>query len=402
MYNTPTKRYGALVYASIFSIMVLQFTLAIVTPGLGAIAEGLPGVRVELIQMIQSIQGLVMVPAALLVSVLDRHIAKRQILYIAIACILIGGTAPGFGGGIYFILLCRVIYGFGYGLVFPLAFAVIDGLFEGKQRDDMVGYENAIGSFSGILLQFLGGILAAISWRAIFLGYFIAIPFALLIIWKLPEPPQKETGAGKGSKQTGYTAGLTRNTLALTSLNIVNWIMIFTFMTTISIVFTVEAIAPARNAAYILMLFTFCAFLTGLVYGKVRLAIGNYTLALSLGLLGCGLTICLLSASIAMFCLAAVIFGFGFGFYTPEINVLIMNSAAPEASTASNSLFVASTGIGQFLSPMILSVIITCFHLSGARSGWLVAGTSLIIIGILAVVSAKAGGRTYKDSHVIT
>jgi MFS family permease len=100
----------------------------------------------------------------------------------------------------------------------------------------------------------------------------------------------------------------------------------------------------------------------------------------------------------AMFGLAAVIFGLGFGFYTPEINVLIMNSAAPEASTASNSLFVASTGVGQFLSPMILSFIITGCHLSGARSGWLIAGTSLIIIAVLAVIFAKAGSRTYETA----
>lgn len=364
--------------------MILQFTLSIITPGLGAIAAGLPDVRVELIQMIQSIQGLVMVPAALFVSVLDRYITKRQILFIAMACIIIGGTAPGFGGGIYFILVCRAIFGIGYGLIFPIAFAVIDGLFEGKQRDDMVGYENAAGAFSGILLQFLGGILAAISWRFVFLGYFVAVPFAMLIIWRLPEPPRISTDSG--IKRTGLTAGLTGKTLALSLLNVFNWIMLFTFMTTIAIVFTTEAIAPAKEVGYILMLFTFCSFLTGIIYGKVRLIIHNYTLALALGLMGVGLIICMLSTSIITFYIAAVVYGFGFGFYTPEINVLIMNSAAPEASTSSNSLFVASTGIGQFLSPMVISAIIALLNLSGVRSGWMVAGTTLIIICTLTLI----------------
>lgn len=397
LHNTLTKRYGAAVYCSIFSIMVLQFTLSIITPGLGAIAAGLPDVRVELIQMIQSIQGLVMIPAALLAGVLDRYITKRKIIFMAMACIIIGGLAPAFGGGIYFILVCRAIFGIGYGLVFPMAFAVIDGLFAGKQRDDMVGYENAAGAFAGILFQFLGGILAAMAWRFVFLGYLVAIPFALLIIWKLPEPPRKKAaGTGEEINKTAFAAGLKGKTLALSLLNIINWVMLFTFMTTIAIVYADEAIEPAQ-AGYTLMVFTFCAFLAGIVYGKVRLAISNYTLPLALGLMGSGLMICLLSPCLTMFYTAAVIFGFGFGFYTPEINVLIMNTAAPEASTLSNCLFVASTGVGQFLSPMVLSVLLTILNLPEVRSGWLVAGTVLIVICVLTAIVVTVRKRTVES-----
>jgi Arabinose efflux permease len=270
-----------------------------------------------------------------------------------------------------------------------MAFAVIDGLFEGKQRDDMIGYENAVGAFAGILLQFLGGILAAITWRFVFLGYLAAIPFALLIIWKLPEPPRKAV-PGENLRKTRLTAGLTRQTFALSLLNVINWIMLFTFMTTIAIVLAVENIAPATEAGYILMLFTFCSFVTGIIYGKVRSIIRYYTLALALGFMGIGLLICVLSASIAMFYIAAAVYGCGFGFYTPEINVLIMNSAAPEASTFSNSLFVASTGIGQFLSPMVVAAIAAVLSLSGTRAGWQIAGTALMIICLLTVIIVTA------------
>ena len=388
MGNALNKQYGAIVYCSIFSIMVLQFTSTIITPGLGAITTGLPAVSVELIQMIQSIQGLVTIPAALLAGILDRYITKRQILFIAIACIIIGGVAPGMGGGIYFILLSRAIFGFGYGLVFPMAFAVIDGLFEGKQRDDMVGYANAAGAFSGILLQFAGGGLAAISWRSIFWGYLIAIPFALLIIWKLPEPPKKPALlTAEGVEKTGFMVGLTRKTWGLSLLNIVNWTLLFTFMTTIAIVVEADKIATASKAGYALMLFVFCAFLSGIVYGKIRLAIKSFTLAIALGLMGFGLLICLNSASMTEFYIASVIFGFGFGLYTPEINVLIMNSAAPAASTAANSLFVASTGIGQFISPIVISALIGFFSMNGVRSGWFIAGAALVTVCIISAIT---------------
>lgn len=103
----------------------------------------------------------------------------------------LGGIIPAFFGDMTFILICRAIFGIGYGMVFPLASSLIADLFEGQERDSLMGLKSAVGAVAGVVFQMVGAYLTIISWRHTFFSFLLIIPIFLMIVCKLPEPEKR-------------------------------------------------------------------------------------------------------------------------------------------------------------------------------------------------------------------
>lgn len=109
---------------------------------------------------------------------------------VGIACLLLDGItgisivfAPNFG----VLLLMRFIQGIGIAGLIPIAMTIIGDLFSGERKLQIMGYLAGIISLGAAIIPTLGGALATIDWRLVFLVYGFCLLLALVFFITLPE-----------------------------------------------------------------------------------------------------------------------------------------------------------------------------------------------------------------------
>ncbi|QZY56346.1 MFS transporter [Crassaminicella profunda] len=135
-------------------------------------------------------------PAALLIpflGFLSDRIGRKKVLVPALIIYGLGGVISGFSSILYkdpykYILIGRVIQGFGAAGTSPIAMALVSDMFSSGNRSRALGIIEASNGVGKILSPILGSIIALIAWYMIFFSYSIlTIPVALLIWFFIDE-----------------------------------------------------------------------------------------------------------------------------------------------------------------------------------------------------------------------
>lgn len=390
------KNYGFQAKFACMTIAVLMYLTSMTTPALGSIAQAFPDVNPDVIKQISSLPSLMLILFANAPGILERFMRKKTILNIAMVLAFVG-VLPSFFGDFTFILVTRVIFGAGYGIIFAYASSMIAYLFVGKRRDAIMGYKSAVGAAAGVVFQTLGGVLATINWRYAFLGFLLIIPAFIIIHFMLPEPEkkvvEKVAGANK-SKLTPKTFGITIYALLIS-------ICMFSFMTTVPIVFMAGKYGSPAVIGVIFNVFTAVAFVAGMIYGRViKRILKKFTLPVAIALFAVCFVILISAGSISVFYAAAIVFGLAFGTYNPEMTLTVIGSS-PVPPSVSMGIYLAGTGFGQFLSPVLLTPVAKVFGIEGLRAGWYVAA-GILGISAIATFIVMALSKTNKSSDIKT
>jgi MFS family permease len=382
------KKYGIAVKAAVLSIIMCEYTISITNPGLGAIRAAMPDVDPVLIRMIQSLPSLTLIVIAMLEPIFERFLKKKTLLIIAACLMLVAGVAPALvGANIWPILACRALYGAGRGIVFPFAMAFVVELFEGKEKDQMMGYRSTTGNVAGIVFLQLGGLLATINWRYTFWGVLIMIPFILLIIAKLPEPEKKPFVAKEGEKKK---SALSPKTWLMIILNLVFMFFTYAFLTDVAIIVTDLELGPPTMAANIMTTFSVVSAVCGLLFGTVfRPLFKKYTV--TVGMLFIALCFLIISGmgTLSGCFLGAACFGVGFSIYNCDMYLSLTEASHISVAATALSFFMAFNAVGQFGSPIVLAFISRTLGIDAvpALANFVVSGPVLIVatVGVVLV-----------------
>lgn len=155
-------------------------------PGLGAHFNR--GVEELELRLVLTVPALFMAISAALSPLFRAFLSHRSALTIGLLLYAIAGMAGAFAPNLAFLLIMRAMLGFGTGLLMTTTITIIADAFEGEERIGVLAQQSAFMSVSSIFVALLGGILAAIDWRATFAVYGLA----LLLVWpilRLPMPP---------------------------------------------------------------------------------------------------------------------------------------------------------------------------------------------------------------------
>lgn len=380
--------YGLPVQIASLSVALLLYTTSMTSPALGEIIKAFPNVAPETIKMITTIPSLCMVVFSFVSGQLTRRFAIKRVILVASGILFVGGIFPTFLNNIELILASRVLFGAGYGLVFPLASAVVTDLFDGEKRDKLMGFKSGIGAAAGIVFQLLGGVLAAYDWHYSFLGFLLVIPIFILVIVQLPETEvaKKETASGNGEKEK-----ISKGTWLLTLIGFLVNIMQFSFMIDVAVVMQTDKIGNSAQAGFVLTAFTVASFFVGMFYGKIAKVFRKFVIAGAVLILGISFIILLFAPSYAVFLIAALVFGAGFGMLNPAF-ALAVAASAPERKFAplALSIYTCGVGLGQFISPYALEVLRNICHLTVVRADWLLAAITLLVGSIIGLIVTSA------------
>ena len=364
------------------SLAVRTFENMIISPALGVIANSFPQVSIDLVQELLTIPSLLMILMSLISGHIERKIGVRKLLITGMILELLG--VLGYFGdtlGFDFLLITRVFFGIGNGLIMPTAVSIIQKLFTGREREKMLGYNGATSSVVGVIFSMLGGYLATISWKFCFLVYLIQIPLLFVIRFLLPEPQIQ------AEQKVRLQEAVKPMTLIMSLGNLIQSILASAFTLNIAIVLGYEKIGNATFAGTILSINMAAAFVGGLLYGSfIARIFKRYTIVLALTLQCLGLFMLLITNSALPFCIASILFGLGFALYNAEAGLRVMSTVKKEHSSVAVGIFIAAMGLGQFISPIVLTPIAKqLFNNATPLGPWLVACTGLAI-GVLFMV----------------
>lgn len=392
------KKYTLMNTVAVLSVSTLLYLAGINASSLAYLVKEFPRYDITTVKLFSTIPSLMMIVCSLVSGKLIQIFPIKRIVICCASLMLAAGFGTYFVFNLPTILIMRVIYGMGSGTVFPLANAIIQQLYEGDEKARLLGFRAAFGALFGAGVTLVGGWLTSFGWRYAFFGYLFAIPVALLVLFFCPsnEPIKKEkASASAGEKK------YTKKTIYVLLFAIFFNACMMSFNVELSLVITGENIGGASQVSMVASTNTIFAFIAGLIFGTLQKKARRYMAIISTGLVGLALTLLCFVQYLPLFVMCGAIFGMGFGFYNPTYNLLIAGTAAkPKFGSQAIAIYTSCVGLGQFLSPYLVSGIRKLLNLNMPRAEWRITSTITIclVIGAAIYILVTGGNKTAKQN----
>ncbi len=185
-------------HPSKFVVLILLLMGAFGVMGGGLVAPGLPTIGAAFnapehqFGLILSIYTLA---AAISLPVIGYFIDTVGRKKVGLTCLLIDGItgltiilSPSF----HVLLLLRFIQGIGIAGLVPVGMTIIGDLFSGDKRLQTIGFLSAGIAIAAVIIPLIGGALAALNWKYVFLVYGFSLILAILFYFIIPETKQNK------------------------------------------------------------------------------------------------------------------------------------------------------------------------------------------------------------------
>jgi ACDE family multidrug resistance protein len=340
---------------------------SIIAPVLNLMRDGL-GVAPASVGLIITTHGLFMALfSPLMGSVIDRTGARRPYI-VALICYGLAGGSGLLINSFWVLLISRACLGIALAGIFAGINVLILNMYDGIERDRVMGWRGSAQSFGGVIWPLIGGTLGTFSWRFPFAVYMLAIPIGLLAIAAVAEPAiQQRTGPEPHGGTSVFRVFRESPVLWL-----IYGLIFFGNLLLYSIVIFLPQLLESfgTTSTFRIGLFitamTASAGVTAFIYGRIRsrfsyriivtVAVALWTVAFT------GISQAPGSRVIAM---AVALFGVSQGLIMPTVMVWI-GAVVPPSFRGRFSSYLGTFGfIGQFLSPILFAPVFMLVGLKG-------------------------------------
>lgn len=339
------------------STLLAPLGVPLISPALPIVRDafGISDAQASLLITAYFLTGIVLSP---FIGVLADRVGRRRVLVPSLFVFAIAGgatvLAPTFG----VVLMLRLIQGTAAAGVFITTVAIIGDVFEGAQRNTVLGVNNAVLSVGAATFPVLGGALAAVTWTAPFLVYLAALPLGLLALRYLEEPPGERESRGIAS-----LAGAIGSLTAVEATTFYGTAFLAEFLTFGAIFTALPFLLAAGGTAPVTigLLLTVSAVASALVStanGRFARHVSNGELiAAGFVCYGLGLLAAWLAPSVVFVAVAVVIFGAGFGLTMPAVDAGISNRVTSRYRAGALSLRNSTTFLGRAVGPVLFASV---------------------------------------------
>lgn len=346
------------VQAILASTLVLPLGVPLLSPVLPVIRDafGITDAQTSLLITAYFVPGIVLSPVIGMLA--DRYGRRRVIIPSLFAFGLTGGLAA-FATDFGTVLVLRLFQGTASAGVFILTVTFISDVFEGIQRNAVLGINAAVLFAGAAIYPFVGGALAAIDWHVPFLVYLIAIPVGLFAIRALEEPPSVRPKTGPSYLRGAIDALPVREAGALYGATFVLEAVAFgTILTALPFVLTAEFRVAPVIIGTVLTIETIASAIASVKNGALARRWSNHRLvALSFLCYGVGLVVVWAGSSVGSITVGAVVVGVGFGLALPSIDAAIGRIAPSEYRAGALSIRNGTTFLGRSAGPIVYTTL---------------------------------------------
>ena len=306
---------------------------------------------------------------------------------------MVGSVMPNF----VLLLLTRALLGVASGGIAAASLGLMGKLYRGEARSQAIAYAASSLSLANIVYPLLGGWVGSIQWQWAFYLYGAGLPLAILATFtfreKLHLPNQLEVNAQNQSEIAINSGKLIQVFRHLQTLRLLLTLSLASGTVYASVVYvplylqTNLGTGTALNGIVLASEAIGATFIS--IFGLRRLAktFGNI-LAIACGFGVMALTLIALPQLHQIYWIlpTAILFGLGFGIVVPTLYSSLADQAPAHLQS---SILAAGTGagfLGQFLSPILLGVVLTNSGLTGVFYS---AATVSLAAGLLVLSSLR-------------
>lgn len=334
--------------AAILTMSFVQMGTNGIAPILAQIAEAFPDASASSVQFLMTFPSIFCVIFTLLSALLAEKLPKKTLALGGLLLVSVAGIlACLFHASLTILFVWAAVLGIGIGMVAPIAPSLISELFEGKERQTLMGQQNSAANVGSMLMTFFGGYLAMLGWQFGYLVYLLGLPGFFLTLKGVPtQKAVKISSSQKTSKEP----------LHIWKEMAIAFVFLMLFSSgpaNLSMLISERGLGGSALAGIMSTLFLLGGTIAGLFFGQIASVIGNKTIPTGCAVLCAGFL--LVSAAPN-----ALLVGIGCLFAGASIS-LVMPSCMMGASmqkgreTLASALVLSSSNVGVFIMPLLTS-----------------------------------------------
>lgn len=380
--STSTK---AKIMVAIFAASMLVQSMNAISLTLQGIADTYDGTTVAAAQLIISVTNLVALVSMLIAGKVVCYITKKVVLLILILLIAVGALVAYFATPtlIMVYVACGII-GLGTGGLIPIVSALIGEYFDGAARATVMGVQGLFVNGGGMIIQLVGGFLAATYWKNLFLMFLASLAIALIVLILLPKGTV-EAPEVKGEKVKIFTPFLG----IMMFQGFFTGFCMMVFMSNITFYVFDLGIGNEAQAGLITMAFSGGAVVFGILIALIMKLFKKYIFAVGLTCGAVSLWLFALTGNFIVFVVAAILAGVSFTLHNTSYYSLAPANCNPAAMTMTMSLYTVAMQAGMIICPIIVTPLAAALGGSFSMS-FMIGAVAVSVVAIIAYFTPRA------------
>ena len=363
-----------------FTAFAFGLNIVGISPVLGVINEKYQQYGTSVIQLLQTIQYLLIMVGSLMIGWLTTKISKKKIVLSGLLIIGICGIMPFFSENFWILVLSRILIGFGFGITGPMNTAIAAELIPEEERAGYMGL-HVVGMGIGTMVgSMLGGMLAGWSYRNYYLVYLIPFIAMAGVQMLLVETPPIKTEKASDMK-------LNKIIYLISFASFVHTLFINAYSTNIGIYIAENISNNPRLAGMVTSVNAAFALVTGMCFSKISAKLKNFTLPFSILTAAVGYGMVLTVHGMVGVLILSALCGVSLSCFMAIGAYLLSISVEQEAVAKAGGVFSIFGGIGGLIAPIFMGNTAK-FTLgeNTANNQFVIAFFGMLIFGVIAAV----------------
>lgn len=385
-----------------FSILMLS----LLPMSTGATAATIPGlmkqfssVSSETAELTVTIPSFTMALMIVIASFIVKKIGTKKMVLAGTALTAVGAILSMIAPSVSVLLIARAIMGAGIGAFNTLCISLIDRLYNGQQREKLLGFQNTfqgLGAAGGALG--VGLILMYSNWRMAFSIYLVSIVLFVLYLLFVPEVRYDAESVEKNTNED-VKVPLTSK-IQFGYYWIVMFILMVFYMTVnvkIPTYILNNNFGPLSVGSSAVVVMSVGTIIGGLIYGYVESIVKEATLVMAIVIEAVGVFMISTAGSAASCFIGAFAVGFSFGLFIPFIFSKGLSFVPKKYGNDATTILMLSTNGANFLCPYVSKLI----NVGGTdRSLFMIAGIIASVLGVVELIKLISNNsrRTVTES----
>ncbi len=330
-----------------------------------------------------TLPGIVITP---FMGILADRIGRKSILVPSLILFGLAGFTCMFTRNFNTLLGFRLIQGIGAASLGSLNVTIIGDLYSGNRRATAMGYNASVLSLGTASYPAIGGALAILGWNFPFILPLLAVPFAIILLFRLNNPEPKEKQDLRQYSRNVWKVINQPRVWGLLSLNILVFFLIYgAYITYLPYLLKERMLANSFHIGITMSLMSITTAITSSQIGRISKIYSSKTiLIIGVCFYIISMPVIAHANSWAVVIPPLMIFGLGQGLFLPTVQTMLVGFAPLQERAAFMSLNSMVLRIGQTIGPLVIGLAYGLGGLTSAYyAGAVVAVIMLFIILIL-------------------
>jgi MFS family permease len=334
--------------------------LAPILPQMLAEYSAIPGFDYW-VPMILTVPALCVALFSPVAGILGDWFGRRRLLLWSFVAYALVGVAPVFLTDIKAILLSRIGVGLAEAAIMVLTTTMIGDYFTGAARDKWLAGQTAVASMSALVFFNLGGQLGQFGWRTPFWVYSSALLMLTLVLLYTWEPSERDAGdvAEKAPHHASWTGFPTAKMLGIVAVTVFGSVLFYTVQIQSSVGLHELGVTDPARAGFLTSIASIGVVLGTWIYSHIGRWPVFRLLAIEFSMLAVGFLLMSRAGDTTPFLIGCFINQLGAGMLLPTLLVWAMSLLTFEMRGRGAGIWTGAFSIGQFISPIAVTLSAT-------------------------------------------